>query len=95
MPMLRPAVIICGVLVLLLLGGGLTAGILHDVRTTQQLRWQSLQAMVNVLGTSDLVLTTEARYTRHPAVSDKVVVTMDQPGGLDHFPSTLVFQPLP
>jgi len=42
---------------------------------------------------SDLALSTEARYTRHPAVSDPVVVTMDHPGALDHFPSTLFWAP--
>lgn len=48
-----------------------------------------LQDAVGRFGLSDLALSTEARYTRHPAVSDPVVVIMDHPGAIDHFPSTL------
>lgn len=48
-----------------------------------------MQDAVVRFGLSDLVLSTEARYTRHPAVSDPVVVIMDHPGAIDHFPSTL------
>ena len=39
------------------------------------------------LGLTDLSVATEARYTRHPAVSDPVVPFMDHPGALEHFPS--------
>lgn len=39
------------------------------------------------LGLTDLSLATEARYTRHPVVSDGVVPFMDHPGGLEHFPT--------
>ena len=46
------------------------------------------------LGLSDLALSTEARYTRHPAVSDRVVIGMDHPGSLDHFPSGSFFNPI-
>lgn len=52
-----------------------------------------MREAVALFGLSDLSLSTEARYTRHPAVSDPVVVTMDHPGALDHFPSTLFFTP--
>ena len=52
-----------------------------------------MQDAVAKFGLSDLALSTEARYTRHPAVSDPVVVTMDHPGALDHFPSTLFWAP--
>lgn len=44
-------------------------------------------------GLTDLALSTEARYTRHPAVSDAVVRSMDHPGAIDHFPSTLFWAP--
>lgn len=53
-----------------------------------------MQDTVARFGLTDLALSTEARYTRHPAVSDAVVVTMDHPGALDHFPSTLFWAPL-
>jgi hypothetical protein len=39
------------------------------------------------LGLTDLSLATEARYTRHPAVTDLVVPVMDHPGAIEHFPS--------
>ena len=53
-----------------------------------------LQEVVFHLGLSDLSLSTEARYTRHPATSDPVVVSMDHPGGIDHFPSTFFWAPV-
>ncbi|MEN8134513.1 MAG: hypothetical protein ABFS18_03120 [Thermodesulfobacteriota bacterium] len=39
------------------------------------------------LGLTDLCLATEARYTRHPAVSDLTTPFMDHPGAIEHFPS--------
>jgi len=39
------------------------------------------------MGLSDLSLATEARYTRHPAVSDPLVPFMEHPGAIEHFPS--------
>lgn len=39
------------------------------------------------LGLTDLVVATEARYTRHPAVSDGLAPFMDHPGAIEHFPS--------
>lgn len=45
------------------------------------------------LGASDLCLATEARYTRHPAVSDRLVAFMDHPGAIEHFPSGSFYTP--
>ncbi len=39
------------------------------------------------LGLTDLCVATEARYTRHPAVSDPMAPFMDHPGALEHFPT--------
>jgi hypothetical protein len=39
------------------------------------------------LGLTDLCLATEARYTRHPAVSDPLTPFMDHPGAIEHFPT--------
>ncbi len=50
-----------------------------------------LRIAVAGLGLTDLSLATEARYTRHPAVSDGVVPLMDHPGGLEHFPTGSFF----
>jgi hypothetical protein len=53
----------------------------------------AVQAMASELGAFELCLSTEARYTRHLVQSDRVVVAMDHPGALDHFPSTMFFAP--
>lgn len=45
------------------------------------------------LGLTDLCLSTEARYTRHPAVSDPVVPFMDHPGAIEHFPTGSFWTP--
>jgi hypothetical protein len=60
----------------------------------QEENFRMLQIVVLQCGLSDLSLSTEARYTRHPAVSDPVVVSMDHPGAIDHFPSTLFWAPV-
>lgn len=60
-------------------------------RRVQSRGFTDLHPLVSLLGLSDLAVSTEARYTRHPAVSDRVVVFMDYPGAIDHFPSTLFF----
>ncbi len=39
------------------------------------------------LGLTDLCLATEARYTRHPAVSDPIAPFMNHPGAMEHFPT--------
>ena len=44
-------------------------------------------AAVAGLGLTDLAVATEARYTRHPVVSDPLAPFMDHPGALEHFPS--------
>jgi hypothetical protein len=85
-------------LLMLLLGfsllvGALTQSILAK-RSGQVENFRMLQEVVFRLGLSDLALSTEARYTRHPAISDPVVVSMDHPGAIDHFPSTFFWAPI-
>jgi hypothetical protein len=94
MTTMRPATGVLLALVLLLLLGGLTCAGIADRRTEQAGQIRRIQQVVAGLALTDLALTSEARYTRHPAVSDAVVVGMDHPGGLDHFPSTLFFSPV-
>ncbi len=43
--------------------------------------------VTSALGLTDLAVSTEARYTRHPAVSDPMAPFMDHPGAIEHFPS--------
>ena len=45
------------------------------------------QQLATVYGLTDLALSTEARYTRHPALSDPMAPYMDHPGSIEHFPS--------
>lgn len=50
---------------------------------------------VGFFGLSDLCIATDARYTRHPAVSDEVAPYMDHPGNLEHFPTGSFWVPRP
>jgi hypothetical protein len=93
MKSLRPATGVFLALSLLLLLASLLFTDITKRRNNQSTQLGHVQRVVSDLGLSDLALSTEARYTRHPAVSDPAVVGMDHPGGLDHFPSTLFFAP--
>jgi hypothetical protein len=53
-----------------------------------------MRMIVKELGCSDLAISTEARYTRNPSVSDGVVPFMDHPGDIDHFPTGSFWQPV-
>jgi hypothetical protein len=53
-----------------------------------------LRSLISKAGITDLCLTTEARYTRHLAASDKAAPFMDHPGAIDHFPSGSFFSPI-
>jgi len=46
------------------------------------------------LGLTDLCISTEARYTRHPSISDPVVPFMDHLGAIEHFPSGSFWVPV-
>jgi hypothetical protein len=45
------------------------------------------------LHSTDLCLTTEARYTRHPALADRHAPFQDHPTALEHFPSGSLILP--
>ena len=65
-------------------------------RRRQQREERTLLAIVvSSLGLTDLCLATEARYTRHPAVSDPMAPFMDHPGAIDHFPTGSFWAPPP
>ncbi|RAU20322.1 hypothetical protein CU669_18935 [Paramagnetospirillum kuznetsovii] len=49
--------------------------------------------MVERLGLTDLVLFTEARYTRHPSQADLHSAFQDHPFALDHFPTGSLLPP--
>lgn len=50
-------------------------------------------AVVRRLQLTDLVLTTEARYTRHPSQADRFAPFQDHPHALEHFPSGSLLAP--
>jgi hypothetical protein len=52
-------------------------------------------AQLRNLRVTDLCLTTEARYTRHPAMADRHAPFQEHPVALEHFPSgSLILQKL-
>jgi len=74
----------------LLLGVLLMGLMLLDAALSQGIDRESIrdrQAIVGVLGLTDLCLFTEARYTRHPSMADRHAPFQDHPLALDHFPS--------
>lgn len=44
---------------------------------------------------TDLVLFTDARYTRHPSMADRHAAFQDYPQSLEHFPSGSLMSPPP
>lgn len=52
-----------------------------------------LAARLQRLQVTDLCLTTEARYTRHPAMADRHAPFQDHPAALEHFPSGSLILP--
>ena len=51
------------------------------------------QALVRLLGLTDLCLFTEARYTRHPSQADLHSAFQDHPFALEHFPTGSMLPP--
>ena len=78
---------------ILLLDFGLAVK-LQNRQQVQKREYQQMLQLVEVFGLSDSAVTTEARYTRHPAVSDPVVPFMDHPGNIEHFPSGSFYRPV-
>ncbi len=62
-------------------------------RTAEAPLLREKQALVKTCGLTDLCLFTEARYTRHPAVSDLHSAFQDGPFSFEHFPSGSLIDP--
>jgi len=69
----------------------LSFAVKQGYRRAESLRLE--RQLVAALTLTDLCLSTEARYTRHPSVSDPVVPFMDHPGAIEHFPSGSFWSP--
>lgn len=84
---MRPSKILLVILLLLFIVDGMLY--LHAFVVARHLQNdRAVQtAAVAGLGLTDLCVATEARYTRHPAVSDPMAPFMDHPGALEHFPT--------
>ena len=92
---MRPAYIFSLLVCLLLALDG--ALFIHGLRMRKEAdaAFVRLEAATSALGLTDLAVATEARYTRHPAVSDSVAPFMDHPGAIEHFPTGTFWLPPP
>lgn len=59
-----------------------------------QLRSKEIPQQLRNLHVTDLCLSTEARYTRHPALADRHAPFQEHPVALEHFPSGSLILPL-
>jgi hypothetical protein len=83
---------------LLFIGSGmlLLAAILIQAHAVMRADLPGLRAKAEVvksLGLTDLCLSTEARYTRHPSQADWHAAFQTHPLALDHFPSGSIIGP--
>lgn len=78
------------VLLLLFVAGFVDAGLGVE---RHRPRLEAEAEMVERLGLTDLVLFTEARYTRHPSQADLHSAFQDHPFAMDHFPSGSLMGP--
>lgn len=91
---MRPAIYLCLALLMLAMSGAVLTFDLIEKRRAYVSTWPETRKVVRVLGLADLAVSTEARYTRHPSLSDPLVPFMDHPGGLEHFPSGSFLAPV-
>ncbi len=90
---MRPALVFSLLLCLLLaLDGALFIDGLSR-RKAEDAALAQLEVATSALGLTDLAVATEARYTRHPAVSDPMAPFMDHPGAIEHFPTGAFWLP--
>ena len=84
---MRPAGIL--LIIVLLLAAVQSTLYIHAQRLGKKLAGDAdvQEIVVAGLGLTDLAVATEARYTRHPAVSDPMAPFMDHPGAIEHFPT--------
>lgn len=62
---------------------------------TDRQQLEERRALVKSLSLTDLVLFTDARYTRHPSMADRHTPFQDYPLSLEHFPSGSLIPPPP
>ncbi len=75
----------------MLLAASFTSARYQQVRRSPEL--QEDVKLVRTLELTDLCLFTEARYTRHPSLTDFYAPFQDHPCSLEHFPSGSLIMP--
>lgn len=65
----------------------------HNLKEEFISEQNSIDTVVAALGLTDLCISTEARYTRHPAITDPMAPFMDHPGAIEHFPTGVFWAP--
>jgi hypothetical protein len=90
---MRPANIALIVLAIASGGFGLTFVDAARLRTDGASATAEMLRLVEQLGLTDLVLFTEARYTRHPSQADLQSAFQDHPVALEHFPTGSLMPP--
>ncbi len=83
----RPAWRYLGLTAVLLAAAFAMAMTQKTMAAAQKSRASALRTLAQALSLTDLCIATEARYTRHPAVTELTVAFQDHPGSLEHFPS--------
>ena len=84
---MRPSTILFSFLFSIVLLNALFCFVNNKQLGTLKQNLPAQQQLTNTYGLSDLALSTEARYTRHPSLSDPMAPYMDHPGSMEHFPS--------
>lgn len=83
------------ILVMLLGAFLLGASLLHAAigQPADRAQAEASQELVRELRLTGLALFTEARYTRHPALTDRFSPFQNHPTALEHFPSGSLIRP--
>jgi hypothetical protein len=84
---MRPAQLFLYLLIVIIASDLLMSFGMHNRLKAADKDQDEIAIVVAALGLTDLCIATEARYTRHPALTDYVVPFMDYPGEMEHFPT--------
>jgi len=84
---MRPARLLLYLILVIMASDLVMIFLMHSQLKTVAKEHDDIAIVVASLGLTDLCISTEARYTRHPALTDYVVPFMDYPGEMEHFPT--------
>lgn len=89
---MRPSILFLSVCTLLIVLNAVSILASRHFYSTQEKDLQ-LSLVVSAFHLTDPCISTEARYTRHPSISDEIVPVMDHPGAIEHFPTGSFWTP--